>query len=244
MAANINPCDGHNFGYGGPWSNGANVGNLSQPLREDSIIDEIWKTTAGYITIARHKDGACTLSKTWELLNKTKSLHQYFSTYPGRIYATGDGTINDNHISSYIPTTAEGLNSTWKDPIFGANGGLVFNWYYSNNGARIAVTGGYKIPYTLPGAGENNDDLHGLGNEFGANTAAGGGSGAWWHDAAMIGPDCHGSSCKAVGTDHGNSLRGNGNCWGSYAIFISEKATNFNCKGKTLSNNPSHGNIS
>lgn len=146
---------------------------------------------------------------------------------------TGDGSINDNHISSDIPNSAEGLSGTWKDPIFGADGGLVFNWYYSNNGARIAVPGGYKTPYTLPGAGENNDDLHGLGNEFGASTSSGTGGDKWWHDVGKIGPDCHGSSCQMVGTDHGSRLN-TGACWGSYAIFVSQEGTEFVCQGRTL----------
>ena len=173
------------------------------------------------------------MSKTWEFLQHTKSLFQYFSTYPGRIYATGDGSDNDNHISSDIPATADGLAGTWKDPIFGAKGGLVFNWYYSNNGARIAVPGGYKNPFTLPGATENNDDLHGLGNDFDANTAAGLGSN-WWHDAGKIGPDCHGGTCQVVGTDHVKFPQ-DGVCWGSYAIYVSVDATTFECQGKTLS---------
>jgi hypothetical protein len=174
------------------------------------------------------------MSKTWKLLDDTKSLYDYFSTYPGRMLVTGDGSKNDNHISSDIPNFAEGLSGDWKDPIFGADGGLAFNWYYSNNGARIAVPGGYKIPYNLPSAGENNDDLHGLGNEFGATTSTGMGSGEWRHDAAKIGPDCHGGSCQMVGTDHGTHLK-DGECWGSYAVYVSKESSTFTCQGKYLS---------
>ena len=230
LAANINPCDGQNFGYGGPWSKGKDVGTLSESLTKDYVKDEIWKTTAKYITIARHENGKCTMSKTWEFSDKTKSLYKYFSTYPGRINATGDGSYKDTHISSDMPDTADGLSGTWKDPIFGADGGLVLNWYYSNNGARIAVPGGYKVPFSLPGTGENNDDLHGLGNEFGASTNLGHGSTAWWHDVAMIGPDCHGGSCAVVGTDHGTDLMGDPmTCWGSYAIYIDCAIFSINC---------------
>lgn len=148
------------------------------------------------------------------------------SDYPGRLYVTGDGSETDNHIHSDMPDTFEGETT---DPIFGAEGGLVFNWYYSNNGARIAVPGGYKTPYTLPGESENNDDLHGLGNEYGATTSSGNGSSTqWWHDAGRLSADCHGGSCLVVGTDHGTSFS-DGPCWGSYAVYVSEDYTPFLC---------------
>ena len=240
LGLNINPCDGGNFGYGGPWASEQDVGHTSQSFVKDFLDAEIWKKKVGFVTIARHIDGKCTMSKTWELTDKTKSMHDYFSSYPGRMYVTGDGKQDDNHISSDIPNDFNGLSGDWKDPIFGAEGGLAFNWYYSNNGARIAVPGGYKIPYSLPGTGENNDDVHGLGNEFGANTNSGKGSGQWWHDVGKIGPDCHGGSCAVVGSDHGSSLR-NGDCWGSYAVFVSEKLRSFDCQGKQLSKTVASG---
>merc|ERR1712087_502465 len=96
-----------------------------------------------------------------------------------------------------------------------------------------AVPGGCRVPYSLPGEGENNDDVHGLGNEFGANTHLGEGSSAWWHDAAQLSGDCHGGSCKVVGTDHGTALSA-GPCWGSYAIYLSNSMTPFECQGGTL----------
>merc|ERR1719334_108766 len=99
---------------------------------------------------------------------------------------------------SDMPAFGNGLSGTWKDPIFGADGGLVFNWYYSNNGARIAVTGGYKIPYSLPSTGHSGDDLHGLGNEFAATTSQGLGSTYYWHDAAQLSGSCSGKSCPMV----------------------------------------------
>merc|ERR1719220_2530610 len=115
-------------------------------------------------------------------------------------------------------------------PFFGVpDGGLVFNWWYSNNGARIANPAGYKNPYALPGTGENNDDVHGLGNEFGANTEGGEGSDSYWHDAAELSGDCHGGSCKVVGTDRGGSMP-SGPCWGSYAIYVSTSANAFVCQ--------------
>ena len=69
------------------------------------------------------------------------------------------------------------------DPIFGIDGNLAFNWWYSNNGARICLDGGH-----LSKADANDDDTHGIGNEFGADTRNGQGSAKWWHmfrDIAM-----------------------------------------------------------
>ena len=219
----------------GPWSKGQNVRSPSQAFIKDYLHNYVWEKPLGYITIARHLKGVCTMSKTWKLLDNTWSLYDYFSSYPGRFFVTGDGGINDTHIASDIPTSANGLSGTWKDPIFGADGGLVFNWYYGNNGVRIGVPGGRYTPYILPEKHENTDDFHGLGNEFEGQTAtAKVSTGKWWHDAAKIGPKCFGVSCQMIGTDHGVKLKSEA-CWGSYAIYVSQDATTFICQNKTLS---------
>ena len=219
LAMNINPCDGHNFGYGGPWTNdrGYVVGSKDEAMIRDFREGRIWAIPVGYITITRHVNGTCQMFKTWELKNKDKSMNQYFYSYPGRIYATGDGSVDDQPKRSYIPDSFDGQST---DPIFGADGGLVFNWYHGSGGARIAVTGGYKIPYTLPGTSEHNADLHGLGNEFYATTSKGQGSTTNWHDAAQLSGDCGGSNCPMVGTDHGTSLW-DGPCWGKLTVYFS-----------------------
>jgi hypothetical protein len=69
----------------------------------------------------------------------------------------------------------------------------------------------------------NDDDTHGLGNEFGAGTNAGGiaqniASSEWWHDASVDQADCHGTSCVVQGTDHGTSLN-DGPMLGQYAVY-------------------------
>ena len=176
------------------------------------------------------------MSKTWKLLSKSTSLFQYFSTYPGRLYVTGDGSVNDNHIHSDVPMAAEGLTGTWKDPIFGAEGGLVFNWGYGNNGVRIGVPGGRYLPFVLPGISENTDDFHGLGNDFHMSLDGVPVDLCCWHDVAKIGPKCHHTSCKPVGTDHGTTLS-DGACWGSYAIYASMDAKSFKCQGRSLAVN-------
>merc|ERR1719382_532484 len=234
LFANVNPCDGGNMGYGASaWA--SSTGSAATMLTHDFVDGTVSTTPVKYVTIARHTDGACEMSKTWELTSSTSSMQDYFSNLnPGRIYATGDGSSSDTHIASDMPSSFAG-DSTPGDPIFGASGGLAFNWWYSNNGARIAVPGGYKTPYTLPGTGENNDDLHGLGNEFGATTQQGQGSTSWWHDAGKIMGDCHGNSCQVIGTDHGTAWSSTDfGCWGSYAIYVTASLSTFSCQGYTV----------
>ena len=81
--------------------------------------------------------------------------------------------------------------------------------------------------------GENNNNLHGLGCDFGADTQHGFGNSEWEHDAGQLSDDCHGVSCNVVGTDHGTMLD-DGPCWGSYAIYVSDGAQFFDCQGSTL----------
>ena len=47
------------------------------------------------------------------------------------------------------------------DPIFSIPGDLAINWWYSNNGARIALTGGNLSP-----ANKDDGNTRGLGNHF------------------------------------------------------------------------------
>ena len=78
---------------------------------------------------------------------------------------------------SYVPGDLAHLA---QDPIFGnPSGQLQLNYWYSNNGARIVVDTAYGYPTT-----GNTDDIHGIGNEYGAGTSSGGGSGSWWHDVS------------------------------------------------------------
>ena len=108
----------------------------------------------------------------------------------------------------------------------------MFNWWYSNNGVRIANSQTY-VHGALPGTGDNTDDYHGLGNDFAGNTVGGGGSSEWWHDVGLHQGDCHGSSCQVMGTDHGTGLS-DGPLYGQYAIFVSDSAATFQCQNQTL----------
>jgi hypothetical protein len=157
-----------------------------------------------------------TCLQVWKFKNGGESLKDRFDLSKNhRVIATEGG-----HIEEY---TMPGLTGSNLDPIFSVGGDLALNWQYSNNGARIALTGGH-----LSDASTNDDDTHGLGNEFGADTASGAWSSSWWHDVANIQGDCHGGSCSVQGTDHGSALN-TGTMYGQYAIYVSSTAESFPC---------------
>ena len=117
------------------------------------------------------------------------------------------------------------------DPVFSVPGDLAINWWYGNNGARIALTGGH-----LSAADVDDDNTHGLGCHFAINGTTGtNGYAVWAHEISNI-QDCPISSCpsskiKIQGTDHGSGLK-SGPVYGSYAIYVSKEAQRFptNCK--------------
>ena len=117
------------------------------------------------------------------------------------------------------------------DPVFSVPGDLAINWWYGNNGARIALTGGH-----LSAADVDDDNTHGLGCHFSINGTTGtNGYAVWAHEISNI-QDCPISSCpsskiKIQGTDHGSGLK-SGPVYRSYAIYVSKEAQRFptNCK--------------
>ena len=228
---NINPSDGHNLGYGSPlWGNTKSIGSEDKAFSKDFKSQAAWEEDANYIAIARHQNGICDAVKVWKFKKHGSMYSKLKNTNPGRFIATTGGTVY-----SSIPVS---LANKATDPIFGSTGDLAFNWWYSNNGARIAVDGVGKNGnpgVRLSCSNCNTDDVHGLGNEFGANTQSGKGSGQWWHDVANLGPDCHGGSCVVQGTDHGTSLK-NGKVFGQYAIYVvtSDSLPKFPCQGRRL----------
>eukprot|EP00937_MAST-01D_sp_MAST-1D-sp2_P000230 g230.t1 len=229
LGMNINPSDGHNFGWGAEWDDTLNVGSDSQAFNQDYKKQDVWAgVPVKYIAIVRHDGAKCQASKVWKLDDQTKTMYDWLKDEnPGRHRVTSSGPVSKD-----VPAD---LPSKTIDPIFATNGKLIFNWWYSNNGARIAVDDTY-VHGALPSTGDNSDDLHGLGNEFGANTQSGQGSSSWWHDVSVVQPDCHGTPCKVQGTDHGTSLR-NGDVSFSYAIYVSDSGAStasFPCQGKTL----------
>ena len=78
LALNVNPSDGHNFGYGGPWAQDTAVGTEAEALDKDFKDKDVMKTKANYLAIARHMDKKCEAVRVWELAEPDKSLLELF----------------------------------------------------------------------------------------------------------------------------------------------------------------------
>jgi len=227
LAFNIHPSDGHNFGYGADsWDDDKDLGNDSKAFKADYKSYDVTIEVANYVAIVRHQNGTCEAARVWKFLKQGKTLHDYLDTKKtSRLVAT-----SPKYIYSYISPTMKAKD---KDPIFDVDdGALTFNWWYSNNGARIANS---KTYYTsgLPAANRNDDSYHGLGGEFGANTQHGASSTTWWYDVGVSQGQCSGNSCAIQGTDHGTNFK-HGTMYGQYAIYTSDEAETFPCQGEDL----------
>ena len=130
---------------------------------------------------------------------------------------------------------------TWvmgDNPIFSVGRDLAFNWAYTDNGHRIVMTGGNLSP-----TGVNDDNTHGLGNDFACNPLTGvSRSDRWPHEISNI-QDCPNTlwstSCKVQlqGSDAGVQIGINlmsGPVYGNYAIYVTEDATSFPGPGQKL----------
>lgn len=118
------------------------------------------------------------------------------------------------------------------DPVFSVPGDLAINWWYGNNGARIALTGGHLS------ADVDDDNTHGLGCHFATNGRTGTNGDATWSHEISNNQDCPLSSCptsnvKIQGTDHGSGLN-SGPVYGNYAIYVSKEAQRFPINRKML----------
>jgi len=224
LAFNINAADGHNFGYGATaWDDNSDVGSDETAFTADYKNYDVTLETANYIAIVRHQNGMCEAARVWKFLTVGKTLSTYLDTdKTSRLRAT-----DDKYVYSYI---SDGMKGRDKDPIFAFDGGLVFNWWYSNNGARIGNSGAYAKG-GLPGETINDDGFRGLGNEYGANTKAGKASTGAWFDVGLIGPTSW--TATAQGSDHGTSMQ-DGILYGHYAVYTSDDGDKFPCKGKQL----------
>ena len=79
------------------------------------------------------------------------------------------------------------------DPIFSLPGDLAINWWYADNGVRIALTGGYLSP-----ANVNDDNTHGLGMHFAMDgKTARSYDENWKHEISNI-QDCPLRSCPVT----------------------------------------------
>jgi len=227
LAFNIHPSDGHNLGYGaGSWDDDKDLGSDSKALKADYKSYDVTIEVANYVAIVRHQNGKCEAARVWKFLEQGNTLHDYLDTKKtSRLVAT-----SPKYIYSYISPTMEAKN---KDPIFAVDdGALTFNWWYGNNGARIANSKTYYAG-GLPPADMNDDSYHGLGGEFMAKTQNGGSSTFWWYDVGVFQGKCSGYDCAIQGTDHGTNFK-DGTMYGQYAIYTSDEAETFPCQGEDL----------
>ena len=137
---------------------------------------------------------------------------------PGREIVTQGGPIQES--------IADDAGNLGDDPIFSVGGDLAFNWAYSDNGCRIALTGGH-----LSEADVNDDNTHGLGNDFHVNPLTNTVyTNNWTHDIANI----QNKERRLQGTDHGPNLK-SGPVYGNYAIYVSSDSEQFLLPGDQLS---------
>ena len=145
---------------------------------------------------------------------------------PGRQIVTKGGPIQES-----ISVNATNLED---DPIFSVDGDLAFNWAFGDNGCRIVLTGGH-----LSGADENDDNTHGLGNDFHCNPRTNIQFSKYRnHDVSNIQDcswkkGCTDKNVKIQGTDHGIQFS-DGPVYGNYAIYVSMEAESFPLPGYKL----------
>jgi len=224
LAFNINADDGHNFGYeANAWEDDTNVGTDGNAFIADYKSNDVTLEIANFIAIVRHQNGTCEAARVWEFLTPGNTLHEYLDTdKTSRLIAT-----YDNSTYTYISPTMVNQD---EDPIFAVDGGLTFNWLYSDNGVRIGNSEAYIWGNDLPRVtGTSDDSYQGLGNEFVLES----GSGYYWSDVGVLQGQCSGVGCKVQGSDHGTKLT-DGTTYGQYAIYTSDVADTFDCEGFDL----------
>jgi len=204
LAFNIHGSDGHNFGYHqAAWEDKTNVGKDRYAFRADYKNYDVTLEDANFIAIVRHWNGMCQAARVWEFVAFGKSLQSYLD----RSKTSGLMTL-DNYTYSYISRRVLEVEN---DPFFSADGGLVFNLRWSDNGVRIGNRG---WPSTL-----KSDNFQGLGNTFNINYKS------VWHD---VGDKCR-QRCRTQGTDRGNDNPGESRLYAHYAVFISDAGETFPC---------------
>ena len=118
------------------------------------------------------------------------------------------------------------------DPVFSVSGDIAINWGYSNNGNRIVLTGGHLSKENV-----NDDNTHGLGNDFAVNPKTGiKNSQCCAHEISNI-QNCPLPSCTNVtlqGSDYESYFKFGGPVYGNYAIYVSHDARRFPTYHKKL----------
>jgi len=225
LALNINPADGHNFGYGASvWDDENDVGNNTTAFTADYKSYDVALETANFIAIVRHQDGVCEAARVWEFKAVGQTLHEYLN-----IQTTSRSVATYNSTFTYI---SHNMANQESDPIFAVDGALVFNWWHSSDGVRIASSNAH-CDDDLPSSSENTNKFFGLGNEIHSNyVSSGEGSTQWWSDAGTY--ECSVSHNKrAQGSDTGTGFTDR-EAFGQYAVYVSDDAKIFPCEGPLL----------
>eukprot|EP00039_Didymoeca_costata_P004622 m.74815 g.74815 ORF g.74815 m.74815 type:complete len:613 (+) comp12481_c0_seq2:179-2017(+) len=230
LGMNIHPSDGHSAAWAakltGFVQNGYNqvnrdtprwwLGNIAyapngigKPFGKDYKNKDVWgKFKVSEIMIMRHANGVAHMWKYWKVNNvwKERTMLDIFN----RAYRS----IITETSHTKVDLKGKSGSTVSRDPVFRYGGGLLFNWYYSNNGARIALSG-----QSLSGETLNDDSTFGLGMEFASYQGyrrLSGSEGSWCFDVSFA--ECPSSSC-AQGRDHCRSLN-DGIVLGEYAILV------------------------
>ena len=119
-------------------------------------------------------------------------------------------------VTGGVVETATLGNSVKNCPVFKYGGAVYFNFYSSNNGARLILDG-----QSLSHEHQDDDSSFGLGMDFATHSGSrrfSGSNGDWCFDAAYAeSPGGHGN---AQGNDSCNQLHRNNDYLGEYAIFV------------------------
>jgi len=225
LAININPEDGHNFGFSASaWDDENDLGKNTTAFSADYKSYDVALETANFIAIVRHQDGVCEAARVWKFLAVGKTLHEYMNIKKSlRLVAT-----YGNYTYTYMSASMANKD---KDPIFAVDGALVFNWVASNDGVRIGSSNTH-CGKELPAVNSNPNAFFGLGNDIDMHPQTLSASTGWWSDAGSYDCNTHYSK-RAQGTDHGTGLT-DGVAYGQYAVYVSDSAETFPCEGRTL----------
>ena len=112
------------------------------------------------------------------------------------------------------------------DPMFSITGDIAMNWWYSNNGARIALSGSHLSP-----AGSNDENTHGLGNHLCFNRITGQPDSPNCACEISNIQNCPFPPCPTIkvivqGRNHGIAFK-SGPVYGNYAIYVSKNTVRF-----------------
>ena len=225
LGMNLNPDDGHIMDYTTGWADNNFIGTYTDALKKDYLNRVVWGHPVSYIALVRHQAGEIDAVKVFRFKESTRSLLSRFQDMdPGREIVTEGGPIQES-----VGKTAQNLED---DPIFSVDGDLAFNWGHSNNGVRIALTGGH-----LSAVSVDDDNTHGLGNHYACTPTTGiENYPSWAHEIANIQDiETQAGRTTIQGGDHGDGWRYvSGPVYGNYAIYVSEEATSFPGPGNKL----------